>query len=96
MEGPDKGQEVSENTIMPFYENDAPVEAELRTKCWRWRDLVSIIYGGGPFPKNLDWDEFKEKVSGTEWLVEVATNTYRGKEQSQVVAVMKPEEDLAF
>jgi len=95
LEGENKGLPVSESTIMPFNADDTPVEENLRSKCWRWRDLCSTVYGGA-FPKDMDWDEFKQKVTGTEWVIEIANRKFRGVERSEVVSVEKPEADLPF
>lgn len=93
-EGDHKGLDVSENTIMPFNADDTPVEDSLKGKCWRWRDLCKTVYGG-EFPK-IDWEEFKQKVTGTEWVVEIANRMWRGSERSEVVGVMKPEDEAPF
>ena len=93
--GEQNGNEASENSIMPFYSDGTPVEENLRGKCWRWRDLTKTVYGG-VYPQDLDWEDFKQKVSGTEWTIEVATRKFRGVERSEVIAVTKPKEDLPF
>jgi len=93
--GENKGLPVSESTIMPFNADDSPVDDTLKTKCWRWRDLCKIVYGG-EYPKDMDWEEFKQKVSGTEWSIEVANRKFKGVEKSEVISVEKPEEEMPF
>jgi len=95
LDGENKGLSVSESTIMPFNADDTPVEDKLLSKCWRWRDLCKVIYGG-EFPKGMDWDEFKQKVVGTEWGIEITNRKFRGVERSEVVAVEAPEEQRPF
>lgn len=95
LSGENKGLSVSESTIMPFNADDTPVEANVLSKCWRWRDICKIVYGG-EFPKGMDWAEFKQKVTGTEWAIEVANRKFRGVERSEVASIEKPSEEAPF
>lgn len=91
IQGEYKGVPVGESTIMPFNADGTPVAEELRSKCWRWRDLCTTIYGGTKYPEGIPWDEFKEKVCGTEWIITVLNRKYEGRERSEVTNVKKPD-----
>lgn len=85
---------VSEYIILPYTTSWEILSGEDLRKCFRFRDLATILYGG-VFPKDVDWADFKSAVTGTEWKIEVANRAYQGVTKSTVVAVM-PVEEMPF